>query len=56
VGLFPNVAETAYAAAGADGRLVQPRPEAVKVYEPLADQYIAWQRTLHQAFSGLSAV
>ena len=56
VGLFTNVAETAYAAAGADGRLVQPRPEAVKVYEPLADQYIAWQRTLHQAFSGLSAV
>ena len=55
VGLFANVAETAYEAAGADGALVQPQPEAAEVYETLADKYIAWQRTLHQAFSGLPA-
>jgi len=51
VGLFTNLAETAYAAAGADGPMVQPRPETVSAYEPLTDQYIAWQRTLHQGFS-----
>jgi len=51
VGLFPNLAETAYAAAGAQGRMVQPRPETAEVYGPLTDQYVAWQRALHQAFS-----
>jgi xylulokinase len=54
VGLFTNLAETAYKTAGGDGPLVQPRPESVRAYEPLTGQYIAWQRTLDRAFSLLS--
>jgi xylulokinase len=56
VGLFPNVAETAYATAGAEGTPLQPRPEVREAYQPLADQYIAWQRALQQAFSLPAAV
>jgi hypothetical protein len=51
VGLIANLAETAYAAAGAGGEMVQPGSENMKAYEPLTNQYIAWQSTLHQAFS-----
>ena len=51
VGLIANLAETAYAAAGAGGEMVQPDLESMKIYEPLTNQYIAWQSTLHQAFS-----
>jgi xylulokinase len=56
VGLFANLAETAYAAAGADGAMVQPQAKAAKAYEPLTDQYIAWQSALHQAFNLPGAV
>jgi len=50
VGLIPDLAEAALATAGATGKMVQPCTENIKAYEPLTNQYIAWERTLHQAF------
>jgi xylulokinase len=50
VGLLSDLAETATAAAEADGRPAVPRPEVTEVYRRLADRYVGWQRTLSDAF------
>ena len=53
VGLIANLEETAYSMAGGGGQMVQPSAENLEAYKPFTDQYIAWQHTLHQAFSQL---
>ncbi len=50
VGLYPDLAGTAAAAAEPAGNPVLPQPEAVAVYRRLIPQYIAWQKRLSAGF------
>jgi xylulokinase len=50
VGLFPNLAEAACAAAERRGEPVAPEPAAVAAYERLAPQHIQWEDVLSSAF------
>jgi xylulokinase len=50
VGLFPNLAEAACAAAERRGQPFTPQPQAVAAYERLIPQYIRWEDVLCDAF------
>jgi xylulokinase len=52
VGLFPDLAEAACAAAERRGPPVTPEPEAVAAYELLIPQYIRWEEALSASFRG----
>jgi len=54
VGIFPDLAETAYACAEANGPAVCPRPDVSDVYHRLAEQCVGWQQSLSAAFHSLS--
>ena len=54
VGIFPDLAETAYACAEANGPAVCPQPDVSDVYHRLAEQYVGWQQSLSAAFHSLS--
>jgi xylulokinase len=50
VGLFPNLAEAACAAAERRGEPSVPEPNAVAAYEQLIPKYIKWQEVLSDSF------
>jgi xylulokinase len=54
VGLFPDLAEAACAAAERRGAPVMPQPEAVAAYERLIPKYIRWEDALGATFRATS--
>lgn len=55
VGIFPNLAETAMAAAEASGQPVKPLADERAIYEPLVAQYIRWQQVLDETFQNMGS-